>query len=105
MRAQVMRLEERNERYCGVHRLTRFKNTNTADLKRKANFLLKLIDNELTEQQRLCATAYWLNGQKQKDIAAALKLHPSTVSRHITAARKKLQSVARYYDEAPVRAQ
>lgn len=100
MRAQVLRLDERNEHYCGLHRLNRFQNTNTADLKRKTRFLMKLIDRELTEQQRLCATAYWLNGQKQKEIAASLGLSPSTVSRHITAARKKLQNVAQYYDDA-----
>lgn len=100
MRMQVLRMDERNERYCEFHSMSRCRNTNTAELKRKARFLMKLIDSELTEQQRICATAYWLDGQKQKEIAAALGLDPYTVSRHITAARKKLRSVARYYDDA-----
>ena len=61
-------------------------------------FLKMLIANELTDMQRICATAYWLEGEKQKDIASHLGLHKSTVSRHIKAAKKKLQNVAQYYD-------
>lgn len=59
--------------------------------------LSKAIVAELTLRQRDCITMYYYENMKMKDIAKALSLSKSTVSRHIKAAETKLKNVARYY--------
>ena len=58
--------------------------------------LIVLLENELTERQRVCASDFWLNGKKQKEIARELGLSQSTVCRHIAAAKRKLRHAAKY---------
>ena len=98
MRVRMVHLDDKNTDYFSLHQIKDGTDSNRSELKRKAIFLKMLIANELTDMQRICATAYWLEGEKQKDIASHLGLHKSTVSRHIKAAKKKLQNVAQYYD-------
>lgn len=59
--------------------------------------LFKAIDTELTAKQKKCMIDYYLMNKKEKDIAAELGVNPSTVSRHITLAKKKLRHIASYY--------
>ncbi len=47
-------------------------------------------------RQRICASDFWLNGKKQKEIARELGLSQSTVCRHIAAAKRKLRHAAKY---------
>ena len=61
-----------------------------------AAFLTNVLENELTERQRICASDFWLNGKKQKEIARELGLSQSTVCRHIAAAKRKLRHAAKY---------
>lgn len=71
--------------------------TNDESIKRMKKILFSAINSELTDKQRLCLIEYYINGKKGKDIAEELALNPSTVSRHIAIARKKLQHIASYY--------
>lgn len=71
--------------------------TNNESRELMKKILSKAILDELTEKQRICVTYYYLAGKKEKDIAYELGLNPSTVSRHISAARKKLRHIASYY--------
>lgn len=59
--------------------------------------LSQAIGTELTDKQRKCITDYYLLRKKEKDIAKELGISPSTVSRHISTARKKLRHIASYY--------
>lgn len=62
--------------------------------------LSKAIISELTEMQRHCLIEHCINEKKQKEIAAELGLNASTVSRHISSARKKLKNIASYYSSS-----
>ena len=71
--------------------------TNCETRKRMKEIISKAIVTELTDMQRICLTEHYLNAKKQKEIASELGLNASTVSRHISSARKKLQNIASYY--------
>lgn len=98
MRTQKIYYNHRTENFCGAHLLRLHTNTNSEALKHKSDMLKKLIREDLTDRQQLCATEYWINGRKQKEIAALLGLSCSTVSRHIAAAKRKLCGVAKYLE-------
>ena len=72
---------------------------NRAQRERMKKILSRAIRHGLTDRQRDCMTMYYLEGMKMKDIAKAMNLSRSTVSRHIAAATTKLRKVASYYRE------
>lgn len=71
--------------------------TNHEDRTKMKQILQRAISRELTPMQKKCIIEYYLNGRKMRDIAAELHLHPSTVTRHIQAAKKRLIHIAEYY--------
>ena len=71
--------------------------TNRAERERMKRILFRAIKNELTDRQRDCIVMYYLDGMKMKDIAQALHLSKSTVTRHIQSATRKLRKIASYY--------
>lgn len=70
--------------------------TNHRDIQRMKNLLSAAIQTELTDRQRECLILYYLKGLQMNQIAVQLNLNPSTVSRHISAARRKLKKLRRY---------
>ena len=70
---------------------------NSADILRMKRLLREAVKNSLTDRQKLCILAY-CSGKKQKEIAAELGLSPSTVNRHIMAAKRRLRNIAQYYE-------
>lgn len=71
--------------------------TNSESRRKMKEIISKAIVTELTDMQRICLTEHYLNDKKQKEIAFELGLNASTVSRHISSARRKLQNIASYY--------
>ncbi len=71
--------------------------TNEDDIESMKRFLAKAMMFELTNRQRECIIRYFFEHKKMCDIASELGLAPSTVSRHICAAKSKLKNVSRYY--------
>ena len=71
---------------------------NRGERERMRRILIRAIRYELTDRQRDCLTMHYLEGMKMKDIAAALCLSKSTVSRHIAFAERKLRRIAGYYE-------
>lgn len=71
--------------------------TNYQELKRKLQLVYRAMEKELTPIQLRIFEEYYLNGRKMKDIAADLGVHPSTVTRHIRRARKKITHITDYY--------
>lgn len=59
--------------------------------------LMSAVHNELTEPQRFCLIEHYLHGRKMKDIAFTLSVNPSTVTRHIQRAIKRLRRITDYY--------
>ena len=59
--------------------------------------LHKAIQSELTERQRECVLMYYFQNMQMKEIAENFGLSPSTVSRHISAAQKKLRHIVAFY--------
>lgn len=71
--------------------------TNEESRNKMKKILYSALQSELTDRQRNCLIEHYLNGKKEKDIAFEQNLNPSTVSRHITKAKEKLQHIASYY--------
>lgn len=71
--------------------------TNSESRRKMKEIISKAIVTELTDMQRICLTEHYLNDKKQKEIASELGLNASTISRHISSARRKLQNIASYY--------
>ena len=70
---------------------------NRPERARMKRIMMRAIRHELTDRQRDCVNMYYLEGMKMKDIAAALNLSKSTVTRHIQSATRKLRHIASYY--------
>ncbi|MBQ8539459.1 MAG: sigma-70 family RNA polymerase sigma factor [Ruminococcus sp.] len=71
--------------------------TNEASIEKMKHILCLALQCELTQRQRQCLELYYYENMKKYEIADALSISPSTVSRHIKAAERKLKSVAKYY--------
>lgn len=67
------------------------------EYKKMIEVLLKAIDGELTQRQRECVILYYGEQKRLHDISIELGIYPSTVSRHLSKARKRLEKVLGYY--------
>ena len=66
-------------------------------LKNSLSFVLpKIVENELTQKQRLCFEMFYLKHKKQDEIAKILRLSQPTVSRHIKSAENIINRVGIY---------
>ncbi len=92
MQITTVHFNDLDERYL-VYDFFKENNKSTNQKSRKAavKLLKSCIEHGLTEKQRICFTLAVLNNRKQKDIAEELGLDKTTVSRHISAAKKKLR--------------
>ncbi len=70
--------------------------SNKTDLDKKRQLLRIALQTELTDRQRECLEMYYYKNLKMVEIASLLSLSPSTVTRHLKAAHKKLKNIAKY---------
>lgn len=70
--------------------------TNKTDLAKMKQLLNIALKTELTGRQRECLEMYYYKNLKMVEIASLLSVSPSTVTRHIKAAQKKLRNLAKY---------
>jgi len=70
--------------------------TNDSERSRMKRILQKAILDELTDKQRYCICEYYISGRCMKDIADELNVNPSTVTRHIQSAIRRLKRVTKY---------
>lgn len=70
---------------------------NSKDVDRRKHFLFEAVLSDLTSRQRDCVLMYYYDNMKMKEIAQKLSLSPSTVTRHIKAAKVKLKTISKYY--------
>lgn len=71
--------------------------TNESSIDKMKHILCLALQCELTQRQRQCLELHYYENMKKYEIAELLAISPSTVTRHIKAAEKKLKSVAKYY--------
>ena len=98
MKTTLVHINTHNDdRLSFLHHYANSNSTNTAEIKRMWTILVKAIDGELTDIQRYCLFEKYMENKRQNQIAAELGVNCSTVSRHISAAEKKLRNIAGYY--------
>ena len=97
MKHERIHLDDRNTPLISYY-LSQHGSDNRPERERTKRVLLRAIRHELTDRQRDCLTMYYLEGMKMRDIARSLSLSTSTVSRHISYAKRKLRKVASYYE-------
>lgn len=73
-------------------------NDNSASREKMKQMLGKAMKKQLTDRQRQCLSMYYFENKKMEQISLELGLHKSTISRHITAARVKLQKLTAFVD-------
>ena len=95
MRHNRVFLDEKNEPLISFY-LYNQGSDNRAERERMKRLINLAIRYELTDRQRYCLKKYYLDGIKMTEIAQSLSLSKSTVSKHISAAVRKLQKVGRY---------
>lgn len=71
--------------------------TNAEAHKKALKILSKVISGELTERQRECIFMRYYQNLTVTEIACRLGVGKSTVSRHISKAKKRLYKVLKYY--------
>ena len=72
--------------------------SNSEDVKRMKKMLSKAMNSTLTERQYTCLKMYYFDSMTMKEIAKTLGLHQSTVSRHVHAAKVKLEKLRAFVD-------
>lgn len=70
--------------------------TNENKLNQMKHVLYVALNSELTSRQRECLELYYYKDMKMCEIASFLSVAPSTVTRHIKAAERKLKNLAKY---------
>lgn len=70
--------------------------TNAPQLKILKKALADVIKNGLTPRQKQMVVLYYYEGMKMKEIAAALDVDPTTVSRTLKRARKNIYERLRF---------
>ncbi len=97
MSNRPLSLDNFTESIAGLSSYQKLYSENDKEYQKMLKVLVKAIDGELTERQKECVIRYY--GQKMKiaDIAKELNIYPSTVSRHLSKSRHRLQTVIGYY--------
>ena len=96
MRHERVHINDKSEQLISYY-LYQQGGDNRPELERMKRILYMAIRYELTDRQRDCLTQYYLDGIRMTEIARRMNLSKSTVSRHISAATRKLRKVAAYY--------
>lgn len=96
MRHSKISITEKNQDIIAFSAFSSY-GTNKEDINTMKRILSKALSQELTERQKECIELYYFRDMKMKDIAAMLSVSPSTVTRHIKAAKRRLIHVAQYY--------
>lgn len=99
MSMRKIHITDKNDNLCWfLHEQGKNGGDNRMQIAQMKAILKLAVESELTNAQRNCLLAYY-SGKKQKEIAAALGLSPSTVCRHIQNAKRKLIKLREYYDK------
>lgn len=85
-------INEQIDSFCS-RRAHESRGLNSAELEHMKEMLKSAMGCALTEKQRRCVELYWFDRRTLTQTGKALGIAPSTVSRHLKAAKKKLQKL------------
>ncbi len=74
-----------------------YENSNSKDIRKLQNVLIKVIQEQLTKRQSEIMLMYFFEKKNITHISNELNLNKSTVSRSLHASLKKLNQILRYY--------
>ena len=97
MRHKLVSRTDKNFRYVNSWDSTGSDN-NHADRLKMSELLHRAMKEGLTDKQRYCVIEYYIKNKSMKKIASELGVYPSTVTRHIQSATKRLRNIAKYYN-------
>lgn len=93
-----LQLNEFTESLAGMLEYSKtFERNNEYEYKKLLKILSKIIIGELTERQRECIVMKYYKNLTVTQIACDLGVGKSTISRHISKAKKRLHKVLKYY--------
>ena len=75
----------------------KYNSNNSEEYRKILKTLSKIIENELTEKQKICLKLYYHKNLNTVKIANQLGVYPSTVCRHIKNSKKKIKKIMKYY--------
>ena len=70
---------------------------NSEEYQKILKILSKIIENELTDKQKICLKLYYKKNLNTVKIANKLGVYPSTVCRHIKSSKKRIKKIMKYY--------
>ncbi len=97
-KAELSLDRQMEELYCVSIDGQRYSDSNSEDVSRMKDMLTHAMTNSLTERQYSCLSMYYFDSMTMKEIGKTLGLHQSTVSRHVHAARVKLEKLKALVD-------
>lgn len=98
MRTKLIHFNGNNTNKILYNRFLDNGSSNNENREKMKKIISKAIFDELTEKQRYCLVSHYFEGKKGIQIAEELCVNPSTVSRHLKEATKKLKHIASYYN-------
>ncbi len=96
MRHRVINFTDRNKDLIAMQCFNT-RGTNKKTIEKMKSVLYTAIEFELTDRQKDCLIKYYVEGKKMKQIASELNVTPSTVTRHIKAAKSRLNHLVNYF--------
>ncbi len=97
MKTTQVHFDDVNTDFLLFNRYALTNNTNKKEIEKMKRVLFTAIRRELTPRQQQCVTEHFLNEKTQREVARELGLDESTVSRHLTVAKRKLKNIASYF--------
>lgn len=97
MRTKMLSLDDQMEELY-IHSIYAQHDDNSRDREKMKKMLVNAMQYALTDRQRQCLYMYYFENRPMGDIADAMGLHISTVSRHIKAATVKLKKLRAFVD-------
>ncbi|MBQ3692290.1 MAG: sigma-70 family RNA polymerase sigma factor [Clostridia bacterium] len=98
MRKVLSLNQQMEDLYCVSIDGSKFSDTNEEEVDKMRDMLSHAMRYTLTEKQKNCLSMYYFDKMTMKEIAATLGVNQSTVSRHVRAARVKLERLRAYVD-------
>ena len=92
MRTKVYSLDTQREDLY-LQSLSAQRDDNSRDIEKMKNMLRNAMEYMLTDKQKKCITMYYFEHRNMNEIAKAMGVNKSTVSRHIKAASDNLKKL------------
>ena len=97
MSNRMIHINDKNADIIAFNRSLISDSNNSKDLTKMKKIISRAFNEELTEKQKACIIGYYVDRKRMKTIAEEMGVVPSTVTRHIKNAKRRLRHIAKYY--------